>query len=66
MALEGEDGVGVGRVVDFKEANLGVAAGGEELFVGGYFEAVDLAVGAAEGAGVYAGWCLPETDFVVI
>ena len=34
MAFEGEDGVGVGRIVDFKEADLGITPSSEELFVG--------------------------------
>ena len=45
---------------------MGIAASGEELFVGGDLEAVDLAVGAAECAAVYAGWGFPEAYFVVI
>jgi len=66
VSFEREDCVGIGGVVYLEEADLGVASSREELFVGRYFEAVDLAVGAVEGAGDDSGWCLPETDFVVV
>lgn len=66
MAFEGEDGVGVGCVVYFKETYLGIAPRSEELFVGCYFEAVHLTVGTAECAAVDSARCFPESDFVVI
>ena len=66
MPLQCQYGILIGGIVDFKEANVGIASRGEVLFVGGDFEAVDLTVGVAEDAGADSGGGFPEADFIVL
>ncbi len=66
MPFQSQDGILIGRIVDFEEANVRISSGGEVLFVGCDFEAVDLAIGVAEDAGADSGGGFPEADFVVV
>lgn len=59
VALEGQQGVGIGRF-DVEELDGMVAGGREEALVGGDTQAVDLRVGMLDCAGADARESLPE------